>query len=82
MTTRRHEQPPLGRRLVSLRVRAYWSQRKLAAKSGLSEGMIAALEQGLRSDPRLSTVQKIADAFGMTLDELLGPALQQEGPGE
>lgn len=39
-----------------------WSRRELAIVSGVSSGTIKAIEQGL-SDPRLSTLQRLARTF-------------------
>ena len=47
------------------------SQEQLAARAGMSEDGLKGIEQGRRGDPRLSSVLKIAEALGMTLDELL-----------
>jgi transcriptional regulator with XRE-family HTH domain len=47
------------------------SQWQLAARAGLSEDGLKGVEQGRRRDPRISTVLKIADALGMSIDELL-----------
>ena len=73
MTTRTREQPPFGRRLARLRERARLSQQQLAARTGLGYSTVASLEQGSRSDPRLSTLKALATALKVPLLTLIGP---------
>ena len=49
-----------------------WSQQKLAAEASLSYNAITKIEQGAAKNPRMETLIKIADAFRITLDELVG----------
>lgn len=72
MTTRRREQPPLGRRLVQLRERRRFSQTDLARQSGLSAGIIQSIEQGRRQDPHLSTLVRLCRALNVNLPDLVG----------
>lgn len=46
--------------------------RDLAKKSGLTFGAIGNLERGLIEDPHISTVIKLAKAFDISIDELVG----------
>ena len=62
----------LAKRLKELRKKAGWSQQKLAEKSSLSYNTITKIEQGVATMPTIQTMIKIADAFGITLDELVG----------
>jgi len=55
-----------------LRKERHWSQQKLAENTGLSINTICKLEQGLYDEPTIQTVRKIADAFGITVDRLIG----------
>jgi transcriptional regulator with XRE-family HTH domain len=48
-----------------------WSQGAVASKTGFSREYIARLEQGLH-DPSLSTLVKLARAFKVKIDILLG----------
>ena len=50
------------------------SQRMLEEAAGLPRGTIAQYEQGNRV-PRLEALIRIADALGLTLDELVGRKL-------
>lgn len=47
-----------------------WSLELLATRSGVSKGMLVAVEQG-RSNPSITTLCRIADAFGTTLGPLV-----------
>jgi transcriptional regulator with XRE-family HTH domain len=73
----RHTKPSVvfGRQIFNLRRQRYWTQRDLACRAGLSEAIVASMEQGLRSNPRLCTMLKLARAFGVTLNELVPPGV-------
>jgi transcriptional regulator with XRE-family HTH domain len=60
----------LARILQSLRSERGWSLDQLVLRSGVSKGVLVALEQG-RSNPNLATVARIADAFGVPVTRLL-----------
>lgn len=62
----------LDQRLKSLRKKAGWSQQKLAEKAGLSFNVITKIEQGVAKRPTIQTMVKLADAFGVSLDEVVG----------
>jgi len=62
----------LTKRLKELRKKAGWSQQKLAEKAGLSYNTITKIEQGSATMPTIQTMIKIADAFQISLDELVG----------
>jgi len=49
-----------------------WVQDKLANEAGLSFNTITKLEQGHSLHPTIQTVEKLADAFDITIDELIG----------
>jgi len=61
---------PLATRLKELRQAAGMSQQTLAVAAGLSVSLVSQLEQGSRSDPRMSTTIALARALGVTLDDL------------
>ena len=75
----------LGRTLQSLRAERGWSLDHLAARSGVSKGVLVALEQ-VRSNPNLATLAKISDAFGVPLTYLLDvpaePSVRVTGPDQ
>jgi transcriptional regulator with XRE-family HTH domain len=60
----------LARILLSLRSERGWSLDQLALRSGVSKGVLVALEQG-KSNPNLATLARIGDAFGVPVTRLL-----------
>ena len=60
----------VARTLQALRADRGWSLDQLAARSGVSKGVLVAVEQG-RSNPNLATLAKIADAFGVPVTRLV-----------
>jgi len=49
-----------------------WSQEKLAVESGISYNTIIKIERGGIENPKIATVIKLADALGVTIDEMAG----------
>ena len=47
------------------------SQRELAAKAAVTQGYVAQLEQGLKKNPSLAVLQRIAKALGVPVSDLL-----------
>mgnify|MGYP001585172619 CR=1 FL=1 len=62
----------LAKRVKEFRKKKGWSQQKLAEKTGLSFNTITKIEQGAGTSPTLKTLLKLADAFGVGVDELIG----------
>ncbi len=62
----------LEQRLKQLRKKEGWSQQKLAEKAGLSYNVITIIEQGVARRPTIQTMIKLADAFQISLDQLVG----------
>ncbi len=62
----------IAKRLKELRKKSGWSQQKLAEKAGLSYNTITKIEQGAATKPTIQTMIKIADAFKISIDELVG----------
>jgi transcriptional regulator with XRE-family HTH domain len=54
----------VARTVKALRTEHGWSLDQLAARSGVSKGVLVALEQG-RSNPNLATLARLSDAFGV-----------------
>lgn len=48
-----------------------WTQGNLSQEAKLAYHTIAKIESGSTKDPRISTLKKIADAFEVTVDELI-----------
>ncbi len=73
----------LARILQSLRAERGWSLDQLASRSGVSKGVLVALEQG-RSNPNLATLARIGDAFGVPVTRLVEvsdePVVRITGP--
>ncbi|HJZ28676.1 MAG TPA: XRE family transcriptional regulator [Streptosporangiaceae bacterium] len=69
--------------LRALRADRGWSLDQLAARSGVSKGVLVALEQG-RSNPNLATLARISDAFGVPVTQLVDvggePAVRISSP--
>jgi transcriptional regulator with XRE-family HTH domain len=63
--------------LRSLRARRNWSLDQLAHRSGVSKGVLVALE-GDRGNPSLSTLCRLSDAFSVSLSELVDTARPAE----
>jgi len=57
--------------ITDLRKQKSWSQIDLANESGVSREMIGKYERGI-AIPSLEAAKKIADAFGVSLDFLVG----------
>jgi transcriptional regulator with XRE-family HTH domain len=47
------------------------TQQELAKKAGVTQGYIRHLERGLKKNPSLPTLKKIAKALGVPVAELL-----------
>ena len=62
----------IARRIKELRKKSGWSQQKLADKAGVSYNTVTKIEQGAATMPTIQTMIKIADAFGISLDTLVG----------
>ncbi len=48
------------------------SQEKLAIKAEITYSTLIKLESGANNNPTIKTVQKLADVFEITIDELIG----------
>lgn len=61
----------VGRRVKKLRNDRGWSLEELAKASGVSRSMLSEIERE-RANPTLTVTFRIARAFGMTLQDLIG----------
>ena len=59
----------LGMRIRYLRSLRKWSQEDLALEANVNRNYICDLENG-RRNPSLEVLERISDAFGITLSEL------------
>jgi transcriptional regulator with XRE-family HTH domain len=62
----------LARTVRDARERKHWSLAALAARSGLSKGMLLQIE-GARTNPSIGTLIQIANAFGVSVWQLFTP---------
>ena len=62
----------LYKNIKDLRKKNGWSQQKLAEKAQLSYNAITKIEQGCATHPTIQTIVKIADAFNVSVDALIG----------
>jgi transcriptional regulator with XRE-family HTH domain len=60
----------VARNVRSLRQTRGWTLAALAARAGVSKGMVVELEQG-RTNPSIATMCRLATAFGVGLAQLL-----------
>lgn len=61
----------IGGRIQRCRKERGWTQKQLAGKSGVPQAAISKIERGAVK-PLFETVQRLAQAFEMGLDELAG----------
>ena len=62
----------LGKRIKELRNKYKITQDKLSKKADIPFSTLAKIEAGYTLNPSMETLIKIADAFGIGIDELLG----------
>ena len=60
----------LGIKLRKMRQRRKWGQEDLAAHSGIGRNFISLVENG-RREPRLRTLEILANAFDMTVSQFM-----------
>lgn len=61
----------ISKRIADMRKEKDWSQTDLANESGVSREMIGKYERG-EASPSIEAAKKIGDAFGVSLDYLVG----------
>jgi transcriptional regulator with XRE-family HTH domain len=61
------------KRLKELRLACRWTQEKAAESCGIGYKLYQLYELGIKSNPGLRTLEKIADGFGLELHELFAP---------
>ena len=60
----------LGQRIIRVRVGKRMKQKELTERAGLSQRYVSAIEND-HVDPRLSIVQRIAEALGVSVCEIV-----------
>ena len=63
-----------GKRLRELRQACRWTQEKAAEACGIGYKLYQLYELGIKRNPGLVTLEKIARGFGLGIHELLAPA--------
>ena len=63
------------RRLRELRRQKNWSQEQAAELCGIGQKMFQLYELGVKDNPSLKQLEKIARGFGLDISELLAPKL-------
>jgi transcriptional regulator with XRE-family HTH domain len=66
----------VGARLKALRIKGSFSQRDLAAKAGVTNGMISMIEQNKHS-PSVATLNRLTDALGLSFAEFFSIELPE-----
>ena len=62
----------LAENIKRLRKKHNLSQEKLAKKANITYSTLIKIESGANKNPTLDTIHKLANAFSVTLDELVG----------
>ncbi len=65
------QESKIGKNIKKYRKKLGISQDILSKRADLAYHTIAKIEAGSTPDPRIETVKKIADALGITLDDLM-----------
>jgi transcriptional regulator with XRE-family HTH domain len=73
---------PLVRNIRKLGKKKNLSQDELSKLINIAHNAIIKIESGLIKNPKIETVQNIADAFGVSLDELAKWVLQSLRRGQ
>jgi len=63
--------PPIAKNIKKFRTRLGISQDKLSKLADVTLHTLTKIESGATSDPRIETVNRIANALGVSLDDLM-----------
>ena len=63
----------IGEKIKHWRQKKGLTQNQLAEKAGLTIATIGRIETGIRQGTNITTLQRMADALGISLDKLLNP---------
>ena len=72
------DSPTVGQRLRALREQRKLSQRALARRSGVTNGMISLIEQD-KTSPSVALLKKVLDGFPVSLGEFFSPGGEHPG---
>ena len=70
----------IGARVKAEREQRGWTQRDLAAHSGVNQSYISQLERGERKRAGAEILQRIAHAFDLTIDGLMNEVVSEDLP--
>jgi len=62
----------IGRKVLELMAKKGMKQIDLAKKAGIDQSRLSQIIRGVNKQPRMATLEKLADALGVSVDELLG----------
>jgi DNA-binding XRE family transcriptional regulator len=65
------EMSTIAKNIKKYRAKLGISQDKLSKLAGITLHTITKIESGATPDPRIETVKKIADALGVSIDDLI-----------
>jgi len=65
------EMSTIAKNIKKYRAKRGISQDKLSKLAGITLHTITKIESGATPDPRIETVKKIADALGVSIDDLM-----------
>lgn len=68
----------LAQNIRKLRQKKGLSQERLARLADISTVTLVKIEAGVAKQPTITTVTKIADALGISIDELVGRTKKKE----
>ena len=71
----------LRKRIKEFRRKLKISQDQLAKKANIPFSTLVKIEAGYTPNPSMKTLIKIADAFGITIDELIGRNKKDKSKG-
>lgn len=66
-----NNRPPLAKNIKKYRNKLGISQDKLSKLADVTLHTLTKIESGTTSDPRIETVNRIANALGVSLDDLM-----------
>lgn len=72
----------IGERVREFREAKGWNRKELAERAGLHNSLIGLIERGDRKAPRPDTLDKLAEAFGITAARLRGEKMEHHSPYE
>lgn len=73
------DEQSLGKQLQTARQAAGLTQQQLCHKANLSFSTLTKIERGAIKSPSIFTIQAIADALNVSLDELIGQSVSMSG---